>query len=527
MSTTKRTLKQIFAQRINQQARQVVQNYQDLETKPGQARNDSEALHSEADKLARMAARAEQAALSKVALNIATLAKQISAQPERREQLKPTLSQLVTELRQGFVRQNDRSKPLAPPKALPGAGAERGCIYLALNNQALSRQLHTLITALGLCCQELNLSTASEIHSLGAPPNKTSHQQASSCIVLDGGIAHAGNLYRSLGQCTQTRLSCLYLSAETPDITTRLQAAQANISKLVSLQSPLYDIVQSITELMQASTPPEHGYRVLVVDDSKSQAYFVQEALTKLGMQVRSLNEPEGCLEIMASFQPDIVLIDMYMPFCSGIELVKILKQVPEYRHLPVIYLSAEEDPLLQQQALSQGGDDFLCKPVQGTALQQKIASLCRPPNPHTNTSLSPSYANSLKHLQRYLAQTPGSELRLIQIAALQDFASTEGLLASERAMDCLALLLSLRLRQSDLHLRINANSFIIALTNAAGEQAADIAEELGARFGELKAMYSTQKTCLQLRHRQLKLSPTSTSGLALEQRLAQLLYCD
>jgi CheY-like chemotaxis protein len=56
--------------------------------------------------------------------------------------------------------------------------------------------------------------------------------------------------------------------------------------------------------------------------------------------------------------------MDMYMPFCTGVEVTRALRQIPEYQSLPVIYLSGETDIGQQVEALRLGGDQFLTKPA-------------------------------------------------------------------------------------------------------------------------------------------------------------------
>jgi PleD family two-component response regulator len=56
--------------------------------------------------------------------------------------------------------------------------------------------------------------------------------------------------------------------------------------------------------------------------------------------------------------------MDMYMPFCTGVEVTRALRQIPEYQSLPVIYLSSETDIAQQVEALRLGGDQFLTKPI-------------------------------------------------------------------------------------------------------------------------------------------------------------------
>ena len=67
----------------------------------------------------------------------------------------------------------------------------------------------------------------------------------------------------------------------------------------------------------------------------------------------------------LADFQPDLIILDMYMPTCTGTELAKVIRHNDRYVSVPIIYLSAEDDMDKQLDAMSEGGDDFLTKPIQ------------------------------------------------------------------------------------------------------------------------------------------------------------------
>jgi PleD family two-component response regulator len=76
------------------------------------------------------------------------------------------------------------------------------------------------------------------------------------------------------------------------------------------------------------------------------------------------LIEPIQAMAELADFQPDLIILDMYMPACTGTELAKVIRHNDRYVSVPIIYLSAEDDLDKQLDAMSEGGDDFLTKPI-------------------------------------------------------------------------------------------------------------------------------------------------------------------
>lgn len=105
-------------------------------------------------------------------------------------------------------------------------------------------------------------------------------------------------------------------------------------------------------------------YRILIIDDSHSLAEYYALLLTDAGMVTRFITNPLLLIETINDFQPDLLLMDVYMPECTGLELATVLRQEEQYTRIPIIFLSTEDDRLKQLTALNIGGDDFLTKPI-------------------------------------------------------------------------------------------------------------------------------------------------------------------
>lgn len=114
--------------------------------------------------------------------------------------------------------------------------------------------------------------------------------------------------------------------------------------------------------------------RVLIVEDDAEMAQFCQLVLERAGMQVQVLHHPKELIQTASDFNPELVLMDLWLPEATGAEMVALLTQVERWAHLPVVYLSAETNPELRTQAMVMGGDAFLEKPVDPVLL----VSLCR-----------------------------------------------------------------------------------------------------------------------------------------------------
>lgn len=119
-------------------------------------------------------------------------------------------------------------------------------------------------------------------------------------------------------------------------------------------------------------------YRVLIVEDDRSQAVFAEAILRGAGMQVEVVAVPERVLEAVERFAPDLVLMDLHLPGTSGTVLTRQIRELARFEHTPVVFLTGDQDPERQLEVLEQGGDDFILKPVRPRHLIVAVQSRVR-----------------------------------------------------------------------------------------------------------------------------------------------------
>lgn len=118
--------------------------------------------------------------------------------------------------------------------------------------------------------------------------------------------------------------------------------------------------------------------RVLVVDDIEANVRLLEARLMAEYFQVLTATNGRDALEICANGQCDIVLLDVMMPEMDGIEVCKRLKNDPKTMHIPVVMVTALDQPEDKVAGLNAGADDFLTKPVNDLALLTRVKSLAR-----------------------------------------------------------------------------------------------------------------------------------------------------
>jgi diguanylate cyclase (GGDEF)-like protein len=105
-------------------------------------------------------------------------------------------------------------------------------------------------------------------------------------------------------------------------------------------------------------------YSILVIDDDKYITDFYSVILRSAGMEVHVLHDPTEIFNALAEYRPELLLMDVYMPICSGLTLAKIIRQESMYLDVPIVFLSTENNLGKQIDAIQSGGDDFLTKPM-------------------------------------------------------------------------------------------------------------------------------------------------------------------
>lgn len=103
--------------------------------------------------------------------------------------------------------------------------------------------------------------------------------------------------------------------------------------------------------------------KVLIVDDDPFFRKHISNILASERLQVQELDEPQQILETLETVHPDILLLDVQMPTISGFDVCRMVRSVPMWRNLPVLFLTGESDVKVRIECFNVGGDDYIQKP--------------------------------------------------------------------------------------------------------------------------------------------------------------------
>jgi two-component system cell cycle response regulator len=118
--------------------------------------------------------------------------------------------------------------------------------------------------------------------------------------------------------------------------------------------------------------------RVLIVDDIPTNVRLLEARLSAEYFEVVTANSGAQALDILAHSDVDIILLDVMMPEMDGFEVCRRVKTTPRTQHIPVLMITALDQPSDRVKGLEVGADDFLTKPVDDVQLMARVKSLVR-----------------------------------------------------------------------------------------------------------------------------------------------------
>ena len=160
----------------------------------------------------------------------------------------------------------------------------------------------------------------------------------------------------------ETKIPIIFASVR-DDMEARLAALKAGATRFLVKPINTLQLINMLNGLTrQEATNP---YRVLLVDDESHLLEFYSNILKQAGMTVESTSSPIAAWSIAKTFNPDIIVSDVYMPECSGPELAQVFRQDDHFAQIPILFLSVEQELDKQISILGLGGDDFIPKNIE------------------------------------------------------------------------------------------------------------------------------------------------------------------
>lgn len=254
----------------------------------------------------------------------------------------------------------------------------------------------------------------------------------------------------------------------------------------------------------QLSRNEREPFRVMLVDDDQLLAEHYALVLRRGGLLVEVLSEPALIFESLKQFHPDVILLDVNMPFCSGPELAQLVRLQQAWLGVPIIYLSSETDGEQQLAALIKAGDDFITKPITDTSLLVAVFARAQRARQLADIMTRDSLTGLLQHahikerlaleMLRAVRSSQAVSVVMLDIDHFKKVNDSYGHLIGDQVIANLANLLKQQLRKTDLIGRYGGEEFLLVLPDCTVERAFTVVEQVRELFAALPFTAAEQR---------------------------------
>lgn len=286
----------------------------------------------------------------------------------------------------------------------------------------------------------------------------------------------------------------IFISARS-DVHARLEAVRTGAIAYFTKPVRVGELVDKLDRLVAWETP--EPYRIMIVDADAGRAEFCRAVLREAGMDVATIDNPDDLIFGINDFNPELLLMSLALPGCSGDELAQVVHQIPSYVSLPVVFLSERWDLQRQISLMNLGGDALLPVPVESWQLISTV--MARVERYRTLSSLmqQDSLTGLLNHsrLQQYLEiealraarQFHPLAFAMIDLDNFKGVNDEYGHPVGDRVLKTLSRFLRQQLRKSDIVGRYGGEEFAVILTDTDGPSALAVMEKLCLDFSHVE----------------------------------------
>ncbi|MEM9541945.1 MAG: response regulator [Cyanobacteria bacterium P01_E01_bin.42] len=132
-------------------------------------------------------------------------------------------------------------------------------------------------------------------------------------------------------------------------------------------------VLEKVTEVLQRQSFSQTT--VLAVDDDPLLLARLEQFLAGRHYDIHLLADPRLFWETLNGISPDLLILDVEMPYINGIELCQVIRNDPKWKGIPILFLSANRDRETIHRIYQVGGDDYICKPVTEPELIARIVN--------------------------------------------------------------------------------------------------------------------------------------------------------
>ena len=304
------------------------------------------------------------------------------------------------------------------------------------------------------------------------------------------------NTLRALGELRRSVLAGVPLVVQSSETSfeSRLAAVRAGAGAFLPWPCPINDVLNALSPVVDIADPSP--LRVMLVEDADSLASFYASILAEQGVDTVVVNHPNTVLDSIITFRPDLILLDMYLKDCSGLEMVNIIRQQRYLEGISIVLMATEQQRQRHQDAYALGVDGLLVKPLAADMLVTTITARARRHRRLFSHLASDSLTGTLSHsyffaqLDVELARAARSHVPLtlarINLDHFKEVNDVYGHPTGDQVLRALARMLTERLRHSDVVGRFGGDEFAIILPDTPADVAAEVIDALREAFAKV-----------------------------------------
>ncbi len=278
------------------------------------------------------------------------------------------------------------------------------------------------------------------------------------------------------------RVPMAFLS-ERGDVARRVAAAHAGASLFLNKPVDAHGFGAAVEQMLALGRVEKMC--VLVIDDDAEFSACVQAVLEPHGITVRTAPDATRLVETLDDARPDLVLLDAMLPHVSGWDAIRIMRTMPEWREVPILFLTGRTDLESRIEAFDAGADDYLAKPLVPEELLARVRvrlerrRLLRETTERDSLTrclsrgaLLDALASRLSEARRHARTLSVAMLDVDRFKRVND---SYGHVVGDHVLMALGRLLTARFRLEDIRGRWGGEEFVIGFPSAPAATAAAV----------------------------------------------------
>ncbi len=303
-------------------------------------------------------------------------------------------------------------------------------------------------------------------------------------------MAQLARLRKRMPACAQT-----LMVSQRDDFTIRAAAVRAGIDHVIT--HPIDSArLNSLLNGARAYECDDEQVTVLLVDDLATTGMYWRKRFARANVRLLFETRPEAAFEVAITEEPDVILLDLYMPEMDGVDLARIFREHPRLSDVPILFISTEERDQHRLEAKLKGGDDFLDKSIKAEDLIRMVRYRAQRYRQALAERQTDSLTGLLNHrsitamvdseLDRAIRLEQPLSVVMIDIDNFKQVNDIHGHPSGDRVIRRLSTLLNTRLRKYDGVGRYGGEEFMVVLPATKVDTAVELIDRLRRQFAEI-----------------------------------------